>query len=67
MSVTVRDMPMHRHLLMDLVMDFCVGQDYCRDEHNGYEVVWNILADELSEPLNKASLGDIPMAVPKIF
>jgi hypothetical protein len=28
-------------------MDFCVRQDYRKGERDGYEVVWNILADEL--------------------
>ncbi|KAH9021119.1 hypothetical protein EDB83DRAFT_2270466 [Lactarius deliciosus] len=46
-SATVRDVPMHRHPLVDLVMDFCVRQDYRKGERDGYEVVWNILADEL--------------------
>ena len=43
----MRDVPMHRHPLVDLVMDFCVRQDYRKGERDGYEVVWNILADEL--------------------
>lgn len=46
-SATVRDVPMHRQPLVDLVMDFCVRQDYRKGERDGYEVVWNILADEL--------------------
>ena len=46
-SATVRDVPMHRQPLADLVMDFCVRQDYRKGERDGYEVVWNILADEL--------------------
>jgi len=46
-SATVRDVPMHRQPLADLVMDFCVRQDYHKGERDGYEVVWNILADEL--------------------
>ncbi|KAI0255431.1 hypothetical protein BJV78DRAFT_1326174 [Lactifluus subvellereus] len=46
-SATVRDVPMHRQPLVDLVMDFCVRQDYHKGERDGYEVVWNILADEL--------------------
>jgi tuberous sclerosis protein 2 len=46
-STTVRDVPMHRQPLVDLVMDFCVRQDYRKGERDGYEVVWNILADEL--------------------
>ncbi|KAI0297014.1 hypothetical protein B0F90DRAFT_1819566 [Multifurca ochricompacta] len=46
-SATVRDVPMHRRPLVDLVMGFCVRQDYRKGERDGYEVVWNILADEL--------------------
>ena len=46
-SATVRDVPMHRQPLADLVMGFCVRQDYHKGERDGYEVVWNILADEL--------------------
>lgn len=46
-SATVRDVPMHRQPLVDLVMDFCVRQDYRKGERDGCEVVWNILADEL--------------------
>jgi tuberous sclerosis protein 2 len=46
-SATVRDVPVHRQPLVDLVMDFCVRQDYRKGERDGYEVVWNILADEL--------------------
>ena len=46
-SATVRDVPMHRQPLVDRVMDFCVRQDYRKGERDGYEVVWNILADEL--------------------
>jgi hypothetical protein len=46
-SATVRDVPMHRQPLVDLVMEFCVRQDYRKGERDGYEVVWNILADEL--------------------
>lgn len=46
-STTLRDVPMHRQPLVDLVMDFCVRQDYRKGERDGYEVVWNILADEL--------------------
>ncbi|KAF8272710.1 hypothetical protein EI94DRAFT_1717755 [Lactarius quietus] len=46
-SATVRDVPTHRRPLVDLVMDFCVRQDYRKGERDGYEVVWNILADEL--------------------
>jgi len=46
-SATVRDVPMHRQPLANHVMDFCVRQDYHKGERDGYEVVWNILADEL--------------------
>ena len=46
-SATVRDVPMYRQPLVDLVMDFCVRQDYRKGERDGYEVVWNILSDEL--------------------
>jgi tuberous sclerosis 2 len=46
-SASVRDVPMHRRPLVDLVMDFCMRQDYRKGERDGYEVVWNILSDEL--------------------
>ncbi|KAI0056865.1 hypothetical protein BV25DRAFT_1532763 [Artomyces pyxidatus] len=43
----VRDVPAHRHLLVDLVLDFCRKQDTGKGGRDGYEVIWNILADEL--------------------
>ncbi|KAI0319952.1 hypothetical protein OF83DRAFT_1169744 [Amylostereum chailletii] len=43
----VRDVPTHRHSLVDVLLESCQRRNLEEGGRDGYEVVWHILADEM--------------------
>ncbi|KAI0031031.1 hypothetical protein K488DRAFT_52957 [Vararia minispora EC-137] len=43
----VRDVPVHRHPFVDVILQSCQSHDPEKGSRDGYEVVWHVLADEL--------------------